>query len=222
MPTKSDNTDKQTKLDGTTEHTVKDPDGELYLFSQGILDIMIPLDNMKLWIESDTRPRPVSAKMLGVYLTFYAIRHSLLVTYEAFEYIRTGHESATVGDLVQDLKNVQLVLEQRFRAYKSARASQLTLRRTNIPGDPPGTGDIHVTDNGGDTLIPNVQGKFFFNNNAYTIIEKKWNSTEFGGSTIPKLWETYANAYNGGLSLLRPRQLERIQVFEYFIGGGQS
>lgn len=179
---------------------------------------------MKLWIESDTRPRPRTAKMFGVYLAYYDIRHSLLVTYEAFEFTRTGHNSATIGDLVQNLKDSQDVLNQRFSAYQSARASQLVLRRQNVPGDPPGSGDLFVSaDNGCDTLIPNipVRTRFDSNNNAYTIIRQAWESTEFGKTTIPDLFNTYDGAYKGGLSLLNPHQLEKIEVFDHFISAGQ-
>ncbi|KAI6762508.1 hypothetical protein HG530_008488 [Fusarium avenaceum] len=209
---------------GISNHTVTNPDGELHLFSLGILSIITSLDTMKLWIESDTRPRPTTPKMLGVYLTYYAIRHSLIVTYEAFEFARTGHHSSTIGDLVQNLKDAQDVLNRRFTAYQHVRASQLVLVRRNIPGDPPGTGDLRVVaDNGGDTLIPKfpVGSNYDFNNNAFTIILQAWRSTELGKTTIPELFKTYDGAYMAGLLLLEPRQLEKIEVFDHFIIAGQ-
>jgi hypothetical protein len=153
--------------------------------------------------------------MLGVYLAYYAIRHSLLVTYETFEFARTGHNSATFGDLVQNLKDAQEVLNKRFDDYKSVRATQLVLLRRNIPGDPPGTGPLKVkADSGGDTLIPNIPvgTEFDFANNAFTIIKMKWGSTEFAKTSIPDLFKTYNDAYEGGLSLLGHRQIEQIEV----------
>ena len=160
---------------------------------------------MKLWIEGDTRPRPATAKMLGVYLAYYAIRHSLLVTYEAFEFIRTGHNSATFGDLVQNLKDTEAVLNKRFRGYQSFRASKLVLFQPNIAGEPPGSGPLIVTaDYGGDTLIPKipVSTEFDFRGGRLAIIREKWDATEFGKTMIPDLFKKYNQAYEGGLSLL--------------------
>ncbi|EKJ71668.1 hypothetical protein FPSE_08114 [Fusarium pseudograminearum CS3096] len=215
---------KTIKEFGISKHTVQDPDGELLHFSQDIMSTIGRLNEMKLWIESDTRPRPTTPKMLGVYLTYYAIRHSLIVTYEAFEFARTGHHSSTIGDLVQNLKDAQDVLSKRFNAYQSVRASQLVLFRRSIPGDPPGTGGLTVrADNGGDTLIPNIPvgTTYDYTYNGFTIIREAWNSTEFGKTTIPDLFKTYNGAYKAGLSLLTPRQLEQIEVFEHFIIAGQ-
>jgi len=192
-------------VDGINKHTVSDGDGELRNFSDDILGVIRDLDEMRSLMDTNDVPRSATPKLLSVYLSYYAVRHSVLSAYEAFEMARTGHLSATIGDTVADFQTAQEVLNRRFEEYISRRSKQIEVVRQPVSGDPPASWPWYVrVDHGGDTLIPQFAGgtEVFTGKNTYLLVKEKWAGSAFAQVTIKELLETYEKAHNDGKLLL--------------------
>ncbi|KAJ6126162.1 hypothetical protein N7471_010655 [Penicillium samsonianum] len=216
------------QLFGIDKHTVTDTDGELKQFADDIHNEIGPLDGLKVWIEGD-RPRPQKDKMLGFYLLFYAIRHSMRFTYETFFLVRTGNYSATFEETAQTLEDAKKALQKRFDEYKIFRASQL-INIVPITEGVPGAQTFEYlirTDIGGDDLIPNLTNALWISLTPDASTEKVrkdaikhyWRVSDLGKRSIDDLFKSWTQAHTAALLLRHVSVDEGREYYNLPLGG---